>query len=101
MQRLYDFLRRHPTLVDGFWALVLFGISVVAGTTPGENGEGTDSLALLALIALLLGVVVALRRRMPERMLLLACGLGLAQLVLDVATMAADFAQREPRAQNA
>ncbi len=22
MQRLYDFLRRHPTQVDGFWALV-------------------------------------------------------------------------------
>ncbi|WP_342748856.1 sensor histidine kinase [Streptomyces phaeoluteigriseus] len=92
MQRLYDFLRRHPTLVDGFWALVLFGISVVAGTTTGENHQGTDSLALLVPIALLLGLVVALRRRMPERMLLLACALGLAQLVLDVATTAADFA---------
>ncbi|USQ82730.1 sensor histidine kinase [Streptomyces phaeoluteigriseus] len=92
MQRLYDFLRRHPTLVDGFWALVLFGISVVAGTTAGENHQGTDSLALLVPIALLLGLVVALRRRMPERMLLLACALGLAQLVLDVATTAADFA---------
>lgn len=92
MQRLYDFLRRHPTQVDGFWALVLFGISVVAGTTAGENHEGTDNLALLVPIALLLGLVVALRRRMPERMLLLAGALGLAQLVLDVATMAADFA---------
>lgn len=92
MQRLYDFLRRHPTLVDGFWALVLFGISVVAGTTSGQNHQGTDSLALLVPIALLLGLVVALRRRMPERMLLLAGALGLAQLVLDVATTAADFA---------
>ncbi|MEV5489518.1 sensor histidine kinase [Streptomyces bobili] len=92
MQRLYDFLRRHPTQVDGFWALVLFGISVVAGTTAGENHEGTDNLALLVPIALLLGLVVALRRRVPERMLLLAGALGLAQLVLDVATMAADFA---------
>lgn len=47
---------------------------------------------MLVPIALLLGLVVALRRRMPERMLLLAGALGLAQLVLDVATMAADFA---------
>ncbi|MFH9859126.1 sensor histidine kinase [Streptomyces sp. NPDC017202] len=92
MQRLYDFLRRHPTLVDGFWALVLFGISVVAGTASGQNHQGTDSLALLVPIALLLGLVVALRRRVPERMLLLAGALGLAQLVLDVATTAADFA---------
>ncbi|MGP4092082.1 DUF7134 domain-containing protein, partial [Streptomyces sp. KR55] len=41
MQRLYDFLRRHPTWVDGFWALVLFGISVVGGTVQQEN-TGTD-----------------------------------------------------------
>ncbi|MCF4139664.1 sensor histidine kinase [Streptomyces sp. Tue 6430] len=92
MQRLYDFLRGHPTLVDGFWALVLFGISVVSAVASGQNHQGTDSLALLVPIALLLGVVVALRRRMPERMLLLGGTLGLAQLVLDVATTAADFA---------
>ncbi|MGV9558718.1 sensor histidine kinase [Streptomyces sp. NPDC003401] len=92
MQRLYDFLRGHPTLVDGFWALVLFGISVVAGVTSGQDHRGTDSLALLVPIAFLLGLVVALRRRVPERMLLLAGALGLAQLVLDVATTAADFA---------
>lgn len=43
-------------------------------------------------IVLLLCLVVALRRRMPERMLLLAIGLGVAQLVLDVETTSADFA---------
>ncbi|MET9257970.1 sensor histidine kinase [Streptomyces sp. NPDC048182] len=98
MQRLYDFLRRHPTGVDCFWALVLFGVSVVSavstGAGGGENGteRGTDDLARIVPVALLLSLVIALRRRTPERMLLLAIGLGLLQLVLDVAVMAADFA---------
>ena len=29
MQRLYDFLRRNPTGVDTFWAVFLFGISLL------------------------------------------------------------------------
>ncbi|MFF3850137.1 sensor histidine kinase [Streptomyces sp. NPDC002328] len=92
MQRLYDFLRRHPSGVDGFWAVVLFGISVAAGFSDPDAYRGTDSPALNVPIAFLLCLVVALRRRMPERMLLLAAVLGVTQLVLDVATMAADFA---------
>ncbi|MFD7132099.1 sensor histidine kinase [Streptomyces sp. NPDC059894] len=91
MQRLYDFLRRHPTGVDGFWALVLFGISLVSETTRQE-ATGTDSPAVVAPVVLLLCLVIALRRRLPEKMLLLAGALGLAQLVLDVPTTAADFA---------
>ncbi|MFJ1972293.1 sensor histidine kinase [Streptomyces sp. NPDC087903] len=91
MQRLYDFLRRHPAWVDGFWAAVLFGISVVSGAARHE-GAGTESLAVIVPIALLLSAVVAFRRRMPEKMLLLAIALGVAQLALDAATTAADFA---------
>ncbi|MBD0838933.1 MULTISPECIES: sensor histidine kinase [unclassified Streptomyces] len=91
MQRLYDFLRRHPTWVDSFWAVFLFGLSVVSGAA-GPEGSGVDHPVAVVPIALLLGLVVALRRRMPERMLLLAIALGLAQLVLDVETMPADFA---------
>jgi signal transduction histidine kinase len=91
VQRLYDFLRTHPTGVDAFWAVVLFGISLVAETTKQE-ATGTDAPALVIPIALLLCLVIALRRRMPEKMLLLAGALGLAQLVLDVPTTAADFA---------
>ncbi|MFD7404274.1 histidine kinase [Streptomyces sp. NPDC059866] len=91
MQRLYDFLRRHPTWVDGFWALVLFGISVVGGTVQQEK-TGTDLPWLVVPVTLLLCLVVALRRRMPEKMLVLAAVVGVAQLVLDVATTAADFA---------
>ncbi|WP_225657630.1 sensor histidine kinase [Streptomyces pseudogriseolus] len=91
MQRLYDFLRRHPTWVDGFWAVILFGLSVVGGATT-EESRGTELPALTVPVVLLLSLVVALRRRMPERMLVLALGVGLAQLALDVATGPADFA---------
>ncbi len=73
MQRLYDFLRRHPTWVDGFWAVILFGLSVVGGATT-EESRGTELPALTVPVVLLLSLVVALRRRMPERMLMLALG---------------------------
>lgn len=91
MQRLYDFLRRHPTWVDGAWAVFLFGITVVSGVVQQEV-ERVDYPVAAVPIALLLSLVVALRRRMPERMLLLAVALGAAQLALDVETMPADFA---------
>ncbi|WAZ23223.1 sensor histidine kinase [Streptomyces cinnabarinus] len=91
MQRIYDFLRRHPTWVDSFWAVFLFGISVVSGVVQQEV-ERTDYPVAAVPIALLLSLVVALRRLMPERMLLLAVGLGVAQLALDVETMPANFA---------
>lgn len=91
MQRLYDFLRRHPTWVDGFWAVVLFGISVLGGAAM-EEARGTDLPALTVPVMLLLSLVVALRRRMPERMLVLAVVVGAAQLIADVATLPADFA---------
>ncbi|MGX1132233.1 signal transduction histidine kinase [Streptomyces glaucescens] len=91
MQRLYDFLRRHPTWVDGFWAVILLGISLVGGQVEQEN-RGTDLPILWVPVVVLLSLVVALRRRMPEKMLLLAAGVGVAQLVLDVATTPANFA---------
>ncbi|MER5842493.1 MULTISPECIES: sensor histidine kinase [Streptomyces] len=91
MQRLYDFLRRHPAWVDGFWAVVLFGISLFSGA-PVEEGHGTPPTAVAVPAMLLLSLVVALRRRMPERMLVLALVVGLLQVVLNVATVPADFA---------
>ncbi|GAB3166837.1 sensor histidine kinase [Streptomyces incanus] len=57
-----------------------------------EEAEGTGSVAVTVPVMLLLSLVVALRRRMPERMLVLAVVVGLLQVVLDVATMPADFA---------
>ncbi|CAL9516479.1 sensor histidine kinase [Streptomyces sp. enrichment culture] len=91
MQRLYDFLRRHPTGVDSFWAIVLFGLSVVGGTVEQE-ANGTDLPWVVVPVTLLLCVVVALRRRIPETMLVLAAAVGVAQLVLDVPTTVANFA---------
>ncbi|MDQ1037893.1 signal transduction histidine kinase [Streptomyces sp. V3I8] len=92
MQRLYDFLRRHPTWVDGFWAVVLLGISVMSGTSGPENSAGTDHLAVTLPITFLLCLVIALRRRMPEAMLVLGVSMGAAQLVLDMSLAPADFA---------
>ncbi|MDX3214207.1 sensor histidine kinase [Streptomyces sp. ME02-6991-2B] len=89
MQRLYDFLRRHPTLVDGFWALVLLGISALWIVADGQHA---DTRAAAVPLALALSVVVALRRRMPEKMLLLALLVGVLQVVLDVQVNPGDFA---------
>ncbi|MFI2641305.1 sensor histidine kinase [Streptomyces sp. NPDC018610] len=92
MQRLYDFLRRHPMWVDGFWALVLLGLScasaVAVDGTPDHHGSLGGALA----VSVVLCVVVALRRRMPERMVLLAAATGVVQLALDIETTIADFA---------
>ncbi|MEW2293711.1 sensor histidine kinase [Streptomyces sp. NPDC006743] len=92
MQRLYDFLRRHPAWVDGFWALVLLGFSGLGAVSvdgaPGHHGSVPAALAVSAVLS----VVVALRRRMPEKMVLLAAATGAAQLVLDIETTVGDFA---------
>ncbi|MEU9290730.1 sensor histidine kinase [Streptomyces sp. NPDC048275] len=91
MQRLYDFLRRYPTWVDAFWAAVLLGITGVSLTSVGD-GRDHGPLAAAVPIAVVLCLVVALRRRMPEKMLILAVAAGVVQLVLDVQVVPADFA---------
>ncbi|MGW1010515.1 sensor histidine kinase [Streptomyces termitum] len=89
MQRLYDFLRSHPTGVDVFWAVVLLGMSLLWVTSEAPmTGEPLGYGA----VAVLFSLVVALRRRAPEKMLLLTVALGLAQLALDLAPFLADFA---------
>ncbi|WP_030693192.1 sensor histidine kinase [Streptomyces globisporus] len=89
MQRLYDFIRRHPTGVDGFWAVVLLGFSLLwVGTTYPT----VDHPVAYGLVAALFSLVVALRRRAPEKMLVLAVVLGVAQLALGLMPFMADFA---------
>uniref|UniRef100_A0AAU3GVR7 histidine kinase n=1 Tax=Streptomyces sp. NBC_01401 TaxID=2903854 RepID=A0AAU3GVR7_9ACTN len=90
MQRFYDFIRRHPTGVDILWAVLLLGFSGVS-IVAGQVGSGLERVAAVP-IAVGLAVVVALRRRLPEKMLLLAILMGLAQLLLGVRPDAADFA---------
>ncbi|MBZ6477696.1 sensor histidine kinase [Streptomyces griseocarneus] len=89
MHRLYDFLRRHPTGVDSFWALLLLGLS---GMSVIWESDGHGRLALQLLTAVALSAVVALRRRWPEKMLLLATAAGLLQLAFDVGPNIWDFA---------
>ena len=66
MERLYDFLRRHPTGVDSFWAVFLFGISVLTVAVQEEGGQdvpGIRSEAVIVPVILLLCLVIALRSR--------------------------------------
>ncbi|MFJ7195539.1 MULTISPECIES: sensor histidine kinase [unclassified Streptomyces] len=89
MQRLYDFLRRHPTGVDTFWAVVLLGLS---GLSMVGVGGSTRERVAAGPIVLGLCAVVALRRRAPEKMLLLAIAMGVAQLVTGVGPGVMNFA---------
>ncbi len=92
VQRLYDLLRRYPTWVDSFWAVVLLGISGVVEGMVGLEAEAPDPPVIAIPVTLLLYLVVALRRRMPEKMLLLAITVGLTQQALAVAETPAIFA---------
>ncbi|MER0426295.1 sensor histidine kinase [Streptomyces microflavus] len=90
MQRLYDFLRRHPTGVDVFWAVVLLGLSGMSMVS-GMYDAGREEILAIP-VALGLSTVVALRRRLPEKMLLLAIAVGVLQLVGDVRPSIGNFA---------
>lgn len=81
MQRVYEFFRGHPTGVDGFWALCLLAMTV--GWT-FELYHGTGERLAVVPVALGLATVLTLRRRHPRGMLLLAIGVGLLQLLVDV-----------------
>ncbi|MER0481759.1 sensor histidine kinase [Streptomyces sp. Edi2] len=88
MQRLYDFLRRHPTGVDTFWAVLLLGFSsltVLGGPTRGAQIP-------MAIFTVGLCLVVALRRKIPVKMLLLTAAIGVGQLIFGVPFLPADFA---------
>jgi signal transduction histidine kinase len=89
VQRFYDFIRGHPTGVDTFWAVVLFGVSLVWMI---QETLGFAPRATAMLLSLLLGLAVALRRRAPDKMLLLVVAVGVAQLLLDVQVNPGDFA---------
>ncbi|MFE5856538.1 sensor histidine kinase [Streptomyces sp. NPDC056500] len=89
MQRVYEFIRRHPTGVDAFWGIVLFGFTVLwVWGSADETGPTWAALLLGAALSL----VLALRRRRPEQMLVLGAVTGVAQLILDVPVNTADFA---------
>ncbi|MEU6618192.1 sensor histidine kinase [Streptomyces parvus] len=90
MQRLYDFIRRHPTGVDVFWAVFLLGLSGMSMVS-GMYDAGREEIGAVP-VALGFSTVVALRRRAPEKMLLLAILVGVVQLVFDVRPGVGNFA---------
>ncbi|MFE7119108.1 sensor histidine kinase [Streptomyces sp. NPDC057654] len=89
MQRLYDFFRRHPTGVDSFWALLLFGLG---GIWLVQAPNGTVQFVVGTVTVVGLCTVVALRRRWPEYMLLVAVGCGVLQVAGNVDVHPPDFA---------
>ncbi|PGH49779.1 sensor histidine kinase [Streptomyces sp. Ru87] len=90
MQRLYAFFRRHPTGVDSFWAAVLLLITVMSMTgNPAVSGS-KEAPTLLTAVGLC--TAVAVRRKWPERALLLTAACGVAQVVFGVGVNPADFA---------
>ncbi len=88
VQRLYDFLRRHPTGVDTFWAVPLFGITSL---WVGSRIDGYQQL-IAAIFTIGLCLVVALRRKAPVKMLLLTAAIGVGQLVFRIETNPGDAA---------
>ena len=88
MQRLYDFLRRHPTGVDSFWALALLGFGSLE-VVLGNAGGGPRAAAAVFTIGL--SVVVALRRKAPVQMLLLTAAIGVGQLIFGIKPNISDF----------
>ncbi|MFD4001800.1 sensor histidine kinase [Streptomyces rubiginosohelvolus] len=90
MQRLYDFIRRHPTGVDVFWAVFLLGLSGMSMVS-GMYDAGREEIVAVP-VALGFSTVVALRRKAPEKMLLLAILVGVVQLVFNVRPGVGNFA---------
>jgi signal transduction histidine kinase len=90
VQRIYDFFRRHPTWVDSSWAVVLLGVCAV--WVVADQHPSYEARAAAVPLSFALALVVALRRRAPEKMLLVAIAAGLAQLALDVRTNPGDAA---------
>jgi signal transduction histidine kinase len=97
VNRIYDFIRRHPTWVDSLWAVLLLMISsvwlisAVRHDTEGMPQGPKEQIAAVPIV-LALCTVVALRRRAPEKMLVLATGAGVAQVVTHVGVGPSDFA---------
>ncbi len=89
VQRLYEFLRRHPTGVDTFWAVLLVASGFLWLV---EASVGRGSRLAGVPIVLALGATIALRRRAPEKMLMLAILCGLVQMATNVRPNVADFA---------
>lgn len=89
MQRLYDFLRRHPTGVDSFWAVLFFGFSMAV---VASMHEGTAAALLATPCVVALSSAVALRRKWTVPVFWLTVATGLYQLAIGAEASFYDFA---------
>ncbi|MFF5706813.1 sensor histidine kinase [Streptomyces sp. NPDC012794] len=80
MQRLYDFIRRHPTGVDSFWAVLFFGMSMM--NVAGAEGQSTALRLATVPVVAALTAALALRRKWTVAMFWLTVGAGLYQLAI-------------------
>ena len=85
--RLYVWLQRHPTLVDGVMAAILVFFGLVA-TGPRDGGHAFLAVILCALI----GVPILFRRRYPMIAFWAVIAIGGAQVLLTRAVSMSDFA---------
>ncbi|MFJ3199982.1 sensor histidine kinase [Streptomyces sp. NPDC086989] len=90
MQRLYDFLRRHPTGVDSFWAVLLVGLGLLQVAEDSFNSTTARLIAVPSVLAM--GVVVALRRTWTVPMFWLAVGTGVYKLITHTEAINSDLA---------
>ncbi|MET9857181.1 sensor histidine kinase [Streptomyces sp. NPDC006450] len=89
MQRFYDFLRRHPTGVDSFWAVLFFGFSMAIVASEHQS-TGSALLATPCVIAL--STAVGLRRKQTVPVFWLTVATGLYQLAIGAEVSFYDFA---------
>src|SRR5579875_1060106 len=74
--RVYAWLQRHPILVDGSIAAVLFLFGAIGVLQEVQNGSALPGDAA----ALCIGMPVLLRRRVPALAFWMVCAIGLIQL---------------------
>ncbi|WP_037574788.1 sensor histidine kinase [Phaeacidiphilus oryzae] len=90
MQTLYGWFRRHPTLVDSGWGLLLLVLAALAGRGVRPGGYHLWSVYLAFCLAL--AVLLSLRRRWPNAVTAAAAALGLFQLAAGFHPTSADVA---------
>jgi signal transduction histidine kinase len=90
VQLLYGWFRRHPTLVDAGWGVVLLVLAVI-GSHGGRSYEYRSGIVYAA-FSLALAGLLALRRRRPNAVTAAAAVLGLFQVAAGFHPFIADAA---------
>ena len=90
VQLLYSWFRRHPTVADATWALLLFMLCVLQGLS--NRGDDGFQVAPFALVTLVLCGLLVIRRRRPDFAVLAGVVVGMAQIVFGWNPSTADLA---------